>query len=140
LTPSGDGRASCYGKAWIYCRESESLKGELDMTKSDLVRQIGKLYPSLRHDDVERVVDTLFDAICSALARKDRVALRRFGTFWVKNRAARPARNPRTGTAVSLPHRSIPAFRMGKHLFARLNENSKAGPSGLEPLSEVTHD
>ena len=110
------------------------------MTKSDLVRQIGKLYPSLRHDDVERVVDTLFDAIGSALARKDRVELRGFGTFWIKNRAARSARNPRTGTPVSLPHRTIPAFRTGKHLFARLNENSKAEPSGLEPLSEVTHD
>ena len=127
------------GKAWIYCRKSESLKGELHMTKSDLVRQIGKLYPSLRHDDVARVVDTLFDAIGSALARKDRVELRGFGTFWVKNRAARPARNPRTGTPVSLPYRTIPAFRMGKHLFARLNEN-RSEPSGLEPLSEVTHD
>jgi hypothetical protein len=37
-TPSGDGHASCYGKAWIYCRKSESLKGELHMTKSDLER------------------------------------------------------------------------------------------------------
>ena len=54
LTPSGDGRASCHGKTWIHCRKSENLRGELDMRKSDLVRQIGKLYPSLRHD-AERV-------------------------------------------------------------------------------------
>ena len=60
--------------------------------------------------------------IADALARGDRVELRGFGAFSVKERGARIGRNPRTGAAVQVSEKSIPFFKTGKQLRERLNE------------------
>lgn len=91
------------------------------MTKSELIQHIAELNPHLYHRDVERIVSTIFDEISEALARGDRVELRGFGAFSVKQRAARVGRNPRTGTAVSVSQKRIPFFKTGKQLRERLN-------------------
>ena len=92
------------------------------MTKSELVRRMAELHPHLQHSDVERVVETIFKTIGTALARRDRIEIRGFGTFSVKHRSARLGKNPRTGTTVEVSPKVIPYFRTGKHLHARLNE------------------
>ncbi len=94
------------------------------MTKSELIQRIAELNPHLYHRDVERIVTTVFDEISEALARGDRVELRGFGAFSVKQRDARVGRNPRTGAAVQVAEKHIPFFKTGKLLRERMNENS----------------
>ena len=94
------------------------------MTKSELIQRIAELNPHLYHRDVERIVTTVFEEISAALARGDRVELRGFGAFSVKQRDARVGRNPRTGAAVQVAEKHIPFFKTGKLLRERMNENS----------------
>ena len=94
------------------------------MTKSELIQRIAELNPHLYHRDVERIVITIFEEISEALARGDRVELRGFGAFSVKQRDARVGRNPRTGAAVQVAEKHIPFFKTGKLLRERMNDNS----------------
>ena len=91
------------------------------MTKSELIAYLAEQNPHLYQRDVERIVTTVFDEITSALCRGDRVELRGFGAFSIKQRGARIGRNPRTGEAVQVVAKSIPYFKTGKNLRARLN-------------------
>jgi integration host factor subunit beta len=91
------------------------------MIKSELVGHIAQSNPHLYQRDVERIVNTIFDEIAAALARGDRVELRGFGAFSVKNRPSRMGRNPRTGEAVHVEAKSVPFFKSGKEMRERLN-------------------
>ena len=91
------------------------------MIKSELVARLAQANPHLYQRDVERIVSTIFDEISAALARGDRVELRGFGAFSVKNRPARTGRNPRTGEPVHVEEKSVPFFKTGKELRERLN-------------------
>ncbi len=91
------------------------------VTKSELIARLAERNPHLYQRDVERIVSTIFDEIAVALARGDRVELRGFGAFSVKQRDARVGRNPRTGTAVQVGEKYIPFFKTGKQLRDRLN-------------------
>lgn len=91
------------------------------MTKSELIQRLAEANPHLYLRDVERIVTTIFDEITEALANGDRVELRGFGAFSVKERAARTGRNPRTGDAVDVPAKYIPYFKTGKQLREKLN-------------------
>lgn len=93
------------------------------MTKSELIQRIAELNPHLYHRDVERIVGTIFDEIAEALARGDRVELRGFGAFSVKQRDPRTGRNPRTGEAVKVSAKQVPFFKTGKQLRERLNDH-----------------
>ncbi|MCZ6720372.1 MAG: HU family DNA-binding protein, partial [Proteobacteria bacterium] len=75
----------------------------------------------LKLQDAERIVGTVFGEISSALSRGDRVELRGFGAFSVRERAARMGRNPRTGEAVQVDRKFLPFFKTGKELRERLN-------------------
>jgi len=66
--------------------------------------------------EAERLVDGIFDGIVSALKGGDEVSIAGFGIFSVKQRAARQARNPRTGAMVSVPATKVPKFRAAKGL------------------------
>jgi integration host factor subunit beta len=91
------------------------------MIKSELVTRIAEQNPHLYQRDVERIVNTIFEEIAAALARGDRVELRGFGAFSVKQRPARTGRNPRTGAPVEVEEKSVPQFKTGKELRQRLN-------------------
>ena len=91
------------------------------MTKSELIARLAARNPHLFQRDVERIVSTIFDEITRALARGDRVELRGFGAFSVKEREARTGRNPRTGEAVPVAEKAVPFFKTGKQLRERLN-------------------
>ena len=80
--------------------------------------------PHLYERDVERIVATIFDEMSSALANGDRVELRGFGAFSVKERAPRIGRNPRSGEAVNVPRKFVPFFKAGKDLRDRLNDKT----------------
>ena len=91
------------------------------MTKSELIACLAEQNPHLYQRDVERIVTTVFDEITSALCRGDRVELRGFGAFSVNQRGARIGRNPRSGEAVQVLAKSVPYFKTGKNLRAKLN-------------------
>ncbi len=91
------------------------------MTKSELIQRLADANPHLYQRDVERIVTTIFDEITAALANGDRVELRGFGAFSVKQRGSRVGRNPRTGEAVSVAAKHIPYFKTGKQLREKLN-------------------
>lgn len=93
------------------------------MIKSELIQKIAEDNPHLFHRDVERIVSTVFEEIIEALAAGNRVELRGFGAFSVKNRDARVGRNPRTGESVAVEEKHVPFFKTGKLLRDRLNEN-----------------
>jgi len=92
------------------------------VVKSELIMRLAEMNPHLYQRDIERIVTTIFDEISAALARGDRVELRGFGAFSVKRRAARVARNPRTGAAVRVEEKHVPFFKTGKELRAALNQ------------------
>lgn len=91
------------------------------MIKSELVQMIADKNPHLYHRDVENIVNAILDEITDALASGNRVELRGFGAFSVKNRPARTARNPKTGDQVSVDEKWVPFFKTGKELRDRLN-------------------
>lgn len=91
------------------------------MIRSELIQKIADENPHLYQRDVERIVNTIFDEVTGAMARGDRVELRGFGAFSVKQRDARVGRNPRTGETVSVEEKHVPFFKTGKLLRDRLN-------------------
>ena len=94
------------------------------MTKSELIQRLAERNPHLLHRDIERIVQTVFDEIADALSEGNRVELRGFGAFSVKNRPARTGRNPRTGAHVSVAQKSVPFFKTGKEMRERLNKTT----------------
>jgi len=91
------------------------------MIRSELIQKIADDNPHLYQRDVERIVNTIFDEITSAMAHGDRVELRGFGAFSVKKRDSRVGRNPRTGETVNVEEKHVPFFKTGKLLRDRLN-------------------
>ena len=92
------------------------------MTKSELIARLAARNPHLYQRDVEHIVNSILDEIIDALARGDRVELRGFGAFSVKNRPARQGRNPRTGSKVEVTEKYVPFFKTGKEMRERLND------------------
>jgi integration host factor subunit beta len=91
------------------------------MIKTELVQRIARQNSHLYQRDVENIVNSILNTITAALARGDRVELRGFGAFSVKDRPARTGRNPRTGAQVSVRQKRIPFFKTGKEMRKRLN-------------------
>ena len=91
------------------------------MIKSELVQIIANRNPHLFLRDVENIVNAIFEEITEALAEGNRVELRGFGAFSVKNRPARTGRNPRTGETLAIKAMRVPKFRAGKALKDAIN-------------------
>ncbi len=102
------------------------------MIKSELILRLAEANPHLFQRDVERIVTTVFEEISAALARGDRVELRGFGAFSVKQRPARTGRNPRTGATVQVTEKRVPFFKTGKELRERLNDGTDHGEDDEE--------
>jgi len=92
------------------------------MITSELIQTIAQENPHLYQRDIERIINTIFGEIGAALARGDRVELRGFGAFSVKDRPSRTGRNPRTGAPVHVAAKRVPFFKTGKELRERLND------------------
>ena len=91
------------------------------MTKADLVEQVtDAIGPGITKKDSAMVVDGFLSAVKLALSKGDNIEIRGFGTFKVRKRKTRMARNPRTGDPVEVPSRSVPVFKPSSHLRARV--------------------
>lgn len=91
------------------------------MTKADLVEQVAEaIGPGITKKDCALVVDGLLNAIKEALTDHHHIEIRGFGTFKVRERKARMARNPRTGDRVHVPSRTVPVFKPSKEMRAQV--------------------
>lgn len=91
-----------------------------NMNKSELVDAVAES-ADLSKASAARAVDAMVDAITKTLKKGDSVALLGFGTFLVRERAARSGRNPRTGETIKISASKVPAFKPGKALKDALN-------------------
>jgi len=91
------------------------------VTRSELIAKLAAKNPTLYHRDIERLVSTILEEVSAALERGNRVELRGFGAFSVRERKARVGRNPRTGSSVQVAEKKVPFFKMGKGMRERLN-------------------
>ena len=91
------------------------------MTKKEIVKTISEEI-NLTQLQTKEIVQKTFDAIVEALVVERRIELRNFGVFEVKKRAARKARNPRTGADVEVPEKYVVTFKPGKLMEQRVRE------------------
>lgn len=91
------------------------------MTKSELLALLAARQRSLTPADTVAAVQSLFDAMASALASGNRIEIRGFGSFDVHTRDSRTGRNPKTGEKVIVPRKHVPHFKAGKELRERVD-------------------
>lgn len=91
------------------------------MTKKEIVKTISEEI-GLTQLKTKEIVQKTFDAIVETLVEEKRIELRNFGVFEVKKRAARKARNPRTGDKVFVPEKYVVTFKPGKEMEERVRE------------------
>ncbi|QDX93050.1 HU family DNA-binding protein [Brevibacterium sp. JNUCC-42] len=85
------------------------------MNKTELIAKVAET-AELTKKDAGQVVDAVFEAITGALKDGEKVQLMGFGTFEVRERAARKGRNPQSGEEIEIPASKLPAFKAGKEL------------------------
>lgn len=91
------------------------------MTKSELIEQLSLNNVQLNKRESELIVNTIFDSIGGELMQGGRVEIRGFGSFTIRSRDAREARNPKSGDVVMIPEKKTPFFKTGKELRERVN-------------------
>ena len=94
------------------------------MTNSELIESVLAQSPNFSKRDITLIVETVFESMSAALAGRERIEIRGFGSFASRQRKARNGRNPRTGASVQVPEKWVPVFAAGKGLRERLNESA----------------
>ncbi len=92
------------------------------MTKQDIIDRVSELV-GLTKVETEAIMNGIMETITESLARNERVELRGFGTFGVKHRMPKKARNPGTGEPIYLPERYVPTFKPSKYMRTTVNES-----------------
>jgi integration host factor subunit beta len=94
------------------------------MTKAELVEEVARA-AELTKKDSEVIVEEVFKNIIQALNRGEKIELRGFGSFRVRQRDARRGRNPKTGAPVDIPAKRVPYFKPGKELKELINAQAE---------------
>src|SRR5438105_6827420 len=102
------------------------------MTKADLVEEVSRV-TELTRKDSEVIVDTLFESVIKALKNGDKLEVRGFGSFRVRQRNARVGRNPKTGEKVEVPAKRVPYFKPSKELKDLINDGAAPSPAAAVP-------
>ena len=106
------------------------------MTKADLVDDVANA-AELTKKDAERLVEIVFESIIESLNQGEKIELRGFGSFRVRERGARRGRNPKTGQPVSIPAKRVPYFKAGKELKELINEKASVPSLRGQPAIET---
>lgn len=106
------------------------------MTKAELVEDVARA-AELTKKDAERLVELVFESIIETLNRGEKIELRGFGSFRVRERGARRGRNPKTGAPVDIPAKRVPYFKPGKELKELINDESDEQPSASSPGADA---
>ncbi len=101
-------------------RLKELVNGPSGMTKAELVEQVAR-NTQVTKKHAERIVNTVFESIVDSLRDGEKIELRGFGSFRIRERGSRIGRNPKTGARVNVPSKKIPYFKPGKQLKELLN-------------------
>jgi len=101
------------------------------MTKRDLIEEVVKQYPQFSRRDAEVMVNAVFESMAEALRAGNRIEIRGFGSFVVKNRQARQGRNPKTGNLVAVAAKRVPFFKVGKELKQRVDGKSPGAEAAI---------
>ena len=110
------------------------------MTKAELVEDVARA-AELTKKDAERLVEIVFESISDTLNQGEKIELRGFGSFRVRERGARRGRNPKTGDPVDIPAKRVPYFKPGKELKELINEDENgAGAVGEAAAPADTPD
>ena len=115
--------------------EGESKAGV--MTKAELVDEVARVV-QLTKKQAETIVNIVFDSIVDSLRSGQKIELRGFGSFRLRNRKSRTGRNPKTGEKVEVPSKKIPYFKPGKELKELINKAVAAGT--LVPETESAEE
>ncbi|UZP67004.1 integration host factor subunit beta [Desulfovibrio mangrovi] len=91
------------------------------MNKSELVKMLAEQH-NLSNDEAVLVVNSFFESVRDALLEGDRVEIRGFGSFKVKDYSGYKGRNPKTGESVEVSSKKLPVFRAGKELKELVND------------------
>lgn len=91
------------------------------MTKNELIKKAQTKFETYSQKDIALVVQTIFDSMTRALCGNERIEIRGFGTFTVRERKSRVGRNPKSGAEVSLGERKVPFFKTGKALRLKVD-------------------
>jgi len=107
------------------------------VTKKEIVKEISEKL-GLTQLKTKEIVQQTFDAIIDTLVEEERIELRNFGVFEVKQRAARKARNPRTGAKVEVPAKFVVTFKPGKEMEEKVQRliaehRASKGGGGSKP-------
>lgn len=89
------------------------------MTKKDIILKVSDA-SGLKQIDVKKVVQKTLDCIVEALTRGEKIELRNFGVFKLKQRRSRTGRNPRTGQVVPVPPRKVVVFKAGLEMKQKI--------------------
>jgi integration host factor subunit beta len=104
------------------------------MTKADLIEDVSRAV-ELSRKDAEIVVETVFESVVKSLRSGDKIEIRGFGSFRTRQRRPRTGRNPKTGTRVEVPAKTIPYFKPSKELKDLVNGGGQ--PASPSPLTEA---
>ena len=91
------------------------------MTKADLVERVAN-EAEMTKKDAEQLVEIIFDTIIATLNKGEKIELRGFGSFRLRERNARKGRNPKTGESVEIPAKRVAYFKPGKELKEVINQ------------------
>lgn len=86
------------------------------MTKSDLIKSLQEKFKTYTYRDMYQAVNIIFDSMVESLRKGERIEVRGFGNFTIRERKPRIGRNPKSGAQVELSERRVPFFKTGKEL------------------------
>jgi integration host factor subunit beta len=98
------------------------------MNKSTLIEQLAGQLPHLTHNQVESIVNVMFDSMMEALRKGDKVEIRGFASFTIRSRRPKEGRNPKTGALVNVPAKKVPFFKAGRELKLMMNQAAGTPP------------
>jgi len=104
------------------------------MTKAELVEEVSRV-SDLTKKHSEIIVETVFRSIIAALQRGEKIELRGFGSFRLRQREPRKGRNPKTGDKVDVPPKKVPYFKPGKELKELINREVEPVPDPIGAAS-----
>ncbi|HVZ74818.1 MAG TPA: HU family DNA-binding protein [Polyangia bacterium] len=109
------------------------------MTKSDLIDALCETQ-KMPKGRAELLVNVIFDSMEASLRRGERIEIRGFGSFEIREYRAYEGRNPRTGSAVAVKPKRLPFFKVGKELKERVNDGAGGGNGRPAPADDAADE
>ena len=86
------------------------------MTKSELIESIASQHPNMTKKNIEFIINSVFKSIKDSLQKGNKVEIRGFGSFKIREKNSKIGRNPKTGSKVNVPEKKVPYFKPGKEI------------------------